>query len=67
MNQEFKENTIQTINEEMNLGNLSDLLSNMCSQETIIKASPIDQNEENKEQNKENEGKSSFSRLIDSS
>ena len=55
MNQEFIKNSSQTINEEMNLGNLSDLLSNMCSQETIIKGSSKNENNENKEE--ETEGK----------
>ena len=48
VNQEFIENSRQTIQQNMTLGDLSDLLTNMCSQESIIK--PSTNKEENSKQ-----------------
>jgi hypothetical protein len=49
VNQEFIENSKQTIQQEMTLGDLSDLLTNMCSQESIIKSNPKDKTEDSEE------------------
>lgn len=56
VNEEFQSNTKETLNDGMTLGDLSDLLSNMCSKESVISTIRNKQNPDQNHENKPNEG-----------